>query len=103
VPGALVATAGILTGPFALVVTLGTILDRLRSRRPVRAALRGLTPAVAGLMAAAALTLGGSLDGGAELAIATAIGLTVNRFEVHPVPLLALGGVLRVALKAAGI
>lgn len=103
VPGALVATAGILTGPFVLLVTLGTLLDRLRSRRPVRAALRGLTPAVAGLMAAAALSLGESLDGGAELAIAAAVGLTLNRFEVNPVPLLALGGLLRLGLKAAGI
>jgi chromate transporter len=102
-PGAVVATAGILTGPFVLLVTLGTLLDRLRSRRPVRAALRGLTPAVAGLMAAAALTLGGSLDGGAELGIAAAVGLALNRFDVNPVPLLALGGLLRVALKAAGI
>ena len=103
VPGALVATAGILTGPFVLLVTLGTLLDRLRSRRPVRAALRGLTPAVAGLMAAAALTLGEPLDGGAELAIAAAVGLALNRFEVNPVALLALGGLLRLGLKAAGI
>src|SRR5207253_1163221 len=43
--GAVVATIVIFAAPFALVATAGTWLDRIRSRRPVRAALRGLTPA----------------------------------------------------------
>src|SRR5207302_8844691 len=43
--GALVATASIFAAPFLLVVLAGSTLDRLRSRRFVRAGLRGLTPA----------------------------------------------------------
>jgi chromate transporter len=102
-PGAVLATGAVLGGPFLLVVTLGSFLDRVRSRRPIRSALRGLTPAVAGLMAAAGLSLGTGLEGGAELGIAAAVALTVHRFPVNPAAMLALGGLARVALKAAGV
>jgi chromate transporter len=102
-PGALVATVAIFAGPFVLVIALGTWLARMRSRRPVRAALRGLTPAVVGLMAAAGLTLGSGLSGGAELAIAGATLLTLTRFKVNPALLLVLGGAARFALRLAGI
>jgi len=101
--GAVVATIGIFSAPFGLVVLAGTWLDRLRSRRPVRAALRGLTPAVLGLMAAAAITLGDSLSGTGEVGIAAAVALTLGRFNVNPVLMLALGGVARLLLRAAGI
>jgi len=101
--GALVATVAIFSGPLLLVVTVGGWLARVRSRRPVRAALRGLTPAVVGLMAAAALTLGQALDGPAELAIAAAALLTLSRFPVNPVWVMLLGGVARLALGAFGI
>jgi chromate transporter len=101
--GASVATVAIFSGPFALVGLLGTWLDRVRSRRWVRAALRGLTPAVVGLMAAAAITLGGSFDAKLEVGIAAATALTAVRFEVNPVWLLVLGGVARLGLSFAGI
>lgn len=101
--GASVATVAIFAGPFALVGLLGTWLDRVRSRRWVRAALRGLTPAVVGLMAAAAITLGGSFDAKVEVGIAAATALTAVRFEVNPVWLLVLGGVARLGLSFAGL
>jgi len=101
--GASVATVAIFSGPFALVGLLGTWLDRVRSRRWVRAALRGLTPAVVGLMAAAAITLGGSFDAKVEVGIAAATALTAVRFEVNPVWLLVLGGVARLGLSFAGL
>src|SRR5262249_56410068 len=63
--GALVATVAIFAAPFLLVVLAGSTLDRLRSRRFVRAGLRGLTPAGLGLMAAAAVAAGGHVRGGA--------------------------------------
>src|SRR5215472_10777121 len=101
--GALVATVAIFSGPFALMGLLGTWLDRVRSRRWVRAALRGLTPAVVGLMAAAAITLGGSFDAKVEVGIAAATALTAVRFEVNPVWLLVLGGAARLGLSFAGV
>jgi chromate transporter len=101
--GGVVATIGIFSAPFALVAFAGTWLDRIRSRRPVRAALRGLTPAVLGLMAAAVITLGDTLNGEGEIAIAVAVALTLSRFEINPAVMLALGGVARFAFRFAGM
>jgi chromate transporter len=101
--GAVVATIGIFSAPFALVTLAGTWLDRIRSRRPVRAALRGLTPAVLGLMAAAMISLGDTLNGEGEIAIAVAVALTLSRFEINPAAMLALGGVARFVFRLVGI
>lgn len=101
--GAVVATVGIFAAPFALVTMAGTWLDRIRSRRMVRAALRGLTPAVLGLMAAAMISLGDTLRGEAEIAIAVAVALTLSRFEVNPAMMLALGGMARFLFRFAGL
>ncbi len=98
-PGRAVATVAIFAGPFLLVGFLGTWLDRVRSRRWVRSALRGLTPAVVGLMAAAAITLGSSFDATVDVGIAAATALTAVRFEVNPVWLLVLGGLARVGRR----
>jgi chromate transporter len=103
-PGALLATVAIFAAPFLLVVTLGTWLLRMRSRRAVRAALRGLTPAVVGLMAAAAVTLGSTLQRPVEFGIAAASAMTLSRFQVNPVLVLVLAGGVRWALAAvAGV
>ena len=101
--GALVATLAIFSGPLVLIVAVGGWLARVRSRRPIRAALRGLTPAVVGLMCAAALTLGQSLEGPPELAIAAAALLTLVRFKVNPVWIMLLGGLARLGLHVVGI
>lgn len=101
--GAVVATIGIFSAPFILIAFAGTWLDRIRSRRPVRAALRGLTPAVLGLMAAAMMSLGDTLSGEGEIAIAVAVALTLSRFEINPAVMLALGGVARFAFRFAGL
>jgi chromate transporter len=101
--GAVVATVAVFAGPLRLVLGVGAWLARVRSQRPVRAALRGLTPAVVGLMAAAALALGRSLEGPPELAIAAATLLTLSRFRVSPVAVMAAGGLVRLGLRAAGI
>jgi chromate transporter len=101
--GALVATLTIFAGPLGLVVFVGGWLARVRSRRPVRAALRGLTPAVVGLMTVAALTLGESLAGPVELALAAATLLTLARFRVNPVWIMLAGGVARLGLRSLGL
>ena len=100
--GAMVATVAIFTGPFLLVVFAGTWLDRVRSRRWVRSALRGLTPAVVGLMAAAAITLGSSFNATLDVGIAAATALTAVRFEVNPVWLLVVGGLARLGVSMLG-
>jgi len=100
--GALVATTAIFAAPLVLTIALGRWLARHRSRRSVRAALRGLTPAVVGMMAAAALTLAMSLDGTRELAIAVAVGMTLTRFRVNPVLMLVIGGAAGALLSRVG-
>ena len=102
-PGALLATFTIFMAPFLLVVVLGTWLLRMRSRRAVRAALRGLTPAVVGLMAEAAVTVGATLRAPVDFGIAAATALTLSRFRVNPVIVLLLAGAVRWGLSAAGV
>jgi chromate transporter len=97
--GSLVSTVAIFLGPFVLVVLLSTWLDRVRSRRWMRAALRGLTPAVVGMMGAAALTLGTAFHSAVGLGLAAAVALTMMRFEVNPVGMLVLGGAVRIAIR----
>jgi chromate transporter len=101
--GAVVATVSIFAAPFALVGLLGTWLERARSRRWVRAGLRGLTPAVVGLMAAAAITLGSGFQAKVEVGIAAATVLTMARFEINPVWLMVVGGLARLGLSMAGV
>jgi chromate transporter len=102
VPGATVATVAVLAAPFLLVTALGSWLDRVYGNRWIRAALRGLTPSVVGLMIAAALTLASSTKTGVGAAIAASVALTLIRFDrVNPVVLLALGGAARVAYNLA--
>jgi chromate transporter len=101
--GAIVATFTIFAAPFVLVVVLGSWLLRMRSRRAVRAALRGLTPAVVGLMAAAAVTLGATLRGPPDVGIAAATALTLSRFRVNPALLLVIAGLVRWGLQLAGV
>jgi chromate transporter len=101
--GALVATMAIFAAPLATSILLGGWLARYRSRRGVRAALRGLTPAVVGTMAAAAITLGTGLHGTGEIAIAAAVGLTMARFRVNPALMLAMGGAARLLLASIGM
>ena len=54
-------------------------------------------------MAAAALTLGRSLEGPKEVAIAAAALLALARFRINPAWIMLLGGLARVALHLAGI
>jgi chromate transport protein ChrA len=83
-----VALLGIVTG---IAIDLGSNRARL------------VRPAILGLMAAAAVTLGGTLEGKAEISIAVAAGLTLARFELNPAAVLLLGGLTRLALHAAGL
>jgi chromate transporter len=101
--GAVVSTVGIFSAPFLLVVLAGSTLNRLRSRRVVRAGLRGLTPAVLGLMAAALIALGDTLNGETEFGLSVAAALTLARFPINPALMLVLGGGLRLLLHSMGI
>ncbi len=58
--GAVVATVGIFAPPAVLMVFASGALERLRHARAVQAALRGIRPAVIGMIFAAAIVVGHS-------------------------------------------
>ena len=55
--GALVATIGIFFPPALLMVTLSNVLDSIKQSRALQAALRGIRPAVIGLIFTAAIVV----------------------------------------------
>lgn len=57
-PGSVAATAGVCLPGALLLLALGALAIRLRERPAFRAAMRGLMPALVGLLAATALRLG---------------------------------------------
>ena len=61
IAGALVATTGVCLPGGLLLLALGALAIRLRDRPAFRAAMRGLMPALVGLLAATAIRLGLSL------------------------------------------
>ena len=58
--GAVVATIGIYLPPALIMVTSTRALDFIKRSQGIRAALRGIRPAVVGMIAAAAFTVGGT-------------------------------------------
>jgi chromate transporter len=101
--GATAATLALLAAPWVLVRLAGGWLERVREHVAVRAAVRGLQPAVTGLIGSAALVLGASFHGPAGLGIAAASALTLIRYDTNPAWVIAAGGVLRFALHLAGL
>lgn len=100
--GATAATVALLAAPWALVRLAGGWLERVREHVAVRAAARGLQPAVIGLMGSAALVLGANFHGPAGLGIAAVSAVTLVRYETNPAWIIAAGGVLRFGLHLAG-
>jgi chromate transporter len=68
--GAVVATVAVFLPAFLMTIAAGSSLRRFRSNRQVQAFLRGVTPAVVGLLAAAAWSIG-------RAGIHTWVGLTI--------------------------
>lgn len=101
--GSAAATFAVLASPWMLVQLAGGWLSRIREHPFVQAAAGGLLPAVVGLMASAAVVLGGSFHGPASLAIAGAAALTLFRYDLNPAWVVAAGGVVRFLLHLAGV
>jgi chromate transporter len=98
VRGALVAVAGMLTLPLAVVLVLALIYSHFGNDPHVAGALRGMGAIAAGLITATGLKLAAALGkhplgiaGVAALGIATFIGIAVLRYPLVWV-LLVLGG-----------
>ncbi len=103
--GALAATMGVFAVPFLLTVVAGTWITRNQESRALRAALEGLTPAVIGLMLAAALSLGqATIDSPAGVGIAVVALASVYVWRVNAALVIFGGGILRfAAMRVCGI
>lgn len=104
VPGALVATVAIFLPAFVFVAIIGPLADRIRDRPLTSALLDGVNAAAIGLMAAVTVQLGvEAIRDPLTIAIALASGLVLIRGRVPSVLLVAIGGVIGIAVAAAGI
>jgi chromate transporter len=83
--GALVATVSIFLPSLVLTIVAGSSLRRFRANRQVQAFLRGVTPAVVGLLVAAAWSTGrAGIHTWIGLAIAVAAAAALLRFRLNP-------------------
>jgi chromate transporter len=94
--GALVATVAVFLPAFLMTVAAGSSLRRFRANRQVQSFLRGVTPAVVGLLISAAWSIG-------RAGIHTWLGLTISvfvavlllRFRLNPFWVILGAGVAR--------
>ena len=102
--GALVATISIFLPAFLMTIAAGSSLRRFRSNKQVQAFLRGIAPAVVGLLVAAALSIG-------RAGIHTWVGLTIMivaifilvRFRPNAFWVIFGAGVVRLLFSAVGL
>lgn len=103
IAGGVLATLGVFGVPALLVIGAGAWLDRWRRARPVKAALRGLVPAVVGMMTAAAFGLANAgIHGEVGVLLAVIAFVAVTQYRLNPAMVVLGSGGLRVALQVIG-
>jgi chromate transporter len=94
--GALVATIAVFLPAFLMTIAAGSSLRRFRSNRQVQAFLRGVTPAVVGLLVAAAWGIGrAGIHSWVGIAIAALAALVLLRYKPNPFWIIFGAGALR--------
>jgi len=97
--GALVATISIFLPSFLMTVAAGSSLQRFRDNQIVQSFLRGVTPAVAGLLVAAAISIGrAGIHTVIGLLLAIAAGVVLVRFRPNALWVIIGAGTLRFVL-----
>jgi chromate transporter len=97
--GALVATVSIFLPAFVMTVAAGSSLKRFRSNRQVQAFLRGVTPAVVGLLVAAGWSIGrAGIHTWLGLTLAAACAAVLVRFRPNPFWVIMGAGLARFLL-----
>ncbi len=95
--GALVATIAVFLPAFLMTIAAGSSLRRFRANRQVQAFLRGVTPAVVGLLIAAAWSIGrAGIHTWLGLAIAVAAAIVLLRTRANPFWVILGAGIARV-------
>lgn len=107
--GALCATLGVVLPSFIIILIVARCFDRFKSSRIVAGCMSGLKPAVIGLIAAAAVSVGGTVffPAGVSaaafglpfwLSLAVCGGMAVLAFKkVHPALIICLSAAIGVA------
>ena len=94
--GALVATLSVFLPAFLMTIAAGSSLRRFRNNDQVQAFLRGVSPAVVGLLLAAALSVGRSgIHTWIGLSIMAAAIFILIRYRPNPFWVILGGGVIR--------
>jgi chromate transport protein ChrA len=102
--GALVATVSIFLPSLVLTVVAGSSLRRFRANRQVQAFLRGVTPAVVGLLVAAAWSVGrAGIHTWVGLILAVACAAVLMRFRVNAFLVILGAALVRFALTLFGL
>jgi chromate transporter len=97
--GALVATIAVFLPAFLMTIAAGSSLRRFRSNRQVQAFLRGVTPAVVGLLAAAAWGIGrAGIHSWVGVMIAALAALVLMRYKPNPFWIIFGAGALRLLI-----
>ncbi|HEV7377015.1 MAG TPA: chromate transporter [Pyrinomonadaceae bacterium] len=94
--GALVATISIFLPAFLMTIAAGASLRRFRTNEIVQSFLRGVTPAVVGLLVAAAVSIGrAGINGWIGVSITILALLVLVRFRINAFWVILGAGVLR--------
>jgi chromate transporter len=102
--GALVATISIFLPAFLMTIAAASSLRRFRDNKQVQAFLRGISPAVVGLLVAAALSVGrAGIHSWIGLLIMIVAIFTLVRFRPNAFWVILGAGVIRVLFGAVGL
>jgi chromate transporter len=97
--GAIVATVGIFFPPALLMVTLSHVLETVKNSVAIQAALKGIRPAVIGMIFTAAIVVGQTSQlNWVSLAIFTTAMLAILRWRVEVVFIIPIAGVIGLLL-----
>jgi len=99
VPGAVVATLGVVTTSFILMTLLAKLVMRIKDHALAKAFFKGLRPVIAGLIVCAALAVGVEAVHSEVTAVLAAGGfLAAYKFKAHPILMIVIAAVLGLIL-----
>ena len=114
-PGAALATLGVVLPSFIVILIIAKLYERFRESFGVKGCMRGLKPAVVGLVATAIYTsvgaILGGLFGGEPVSLTLPLACTIVIFLValgmeikkaHPIAIIAVAALLGIACGCAG-
>ncbi len=94
--GALVSTVAVFLPAFLMTIAAGSSLRRFRANRQVQSFLRGVTPAVVGLLVAAAWSIGrAGIHTWVGLSICVVAAIVMLRYRPNPIWVILGAGVAR--------